>query len=301
MYVRKFKDNLWEKVMEFGEIKKSEEVIKETWSEFREKLVQEQYELNDIDKVKECTFLKVYDGIFNQNSGFNYKITTIGELQKFSLGRGTILNETESIDYERFIPKKEFINQDNRFSPSGIEWLYLAIGNETEIHQCAQAECRVNIGDRFGFCHFNFDSRQLNLKLVDLTISDNISYDDLNNTLEQNIKIEDKKRIKIARMCGKDLGAYWHEREVKRLFIKWSVYTYAKLLSEQIFQPICDEDDRSIMYAPFQVMAQYYISLGYCDIIYGSTVSEVGRNIVLFDKSIAHPAGSIENYIIEEN
>lgn len=55
------------------------------------------------------------------------------------------------------------------------------------------------------------------------------------------------------------------------------------------------------MYAPFQMMAQYYISLGYCGIIYGSTVLKVGRNIVLFDKSIAYPVGSIENYMIEEN
>lgn len=48
------------------------------------------------------------------------------------------------------------------------------------------------------------------------------------------------------------------------------------------------------MYAPFQTMAQYYRSLGYSGIIYGSTVSEVGRNIVLFDKEIAKPCGSIE-------
>ena len=287
--------------MEFGKIKKSEEAIKESWSEFREKLAQEQYALNDVDKAKECIFLKVYDDIFNQNSGFDYKITTIGELQKFSLGRGAILNETESCDYERFIPKKEFINQDNRFSPPGIEWLYLAIGNESEIHQCAQAECRVNNGDRFGFCHFNFNNSKLNLKLVDLTISDNISYDDLNITLEQNIKTEVKKRKKIAKMCGEDLGAYWYEKKVKNLLKKWSVYTYAKLLSKQIFLPINDTDNRSIMYAPFQMMAQYYISLGYGGIIYGSTVSKVGRNIVLFDKSIVHPVGSIENYMVGEN
>jgi len=52
------------------------------------------------------------------------------------------------------------------------------------------------------------------------------------------------------------------------------------------------------MYAPFQTMAQYYRSLGYSGIIYGSTVSEVGRNIVLFDKEIAKPCGSIEKYTV---
>ena len=52
------------------------------------------------------------------------------------------------------------------------------------------------------------------------------------------------------------------------------------------------------MYAPFQTMAQYYISLGYTEIIYGSTVSKTGKNIVLFDKTTAHPVGAIEDYRI---
>ena len=47
------------------------------------------------------------------------------------------------------------------------------------------------------------------------------------------------------------------------------------------------------MYAPFQTMAQYYISLGYSGIVYGSTVCSVGKNIVLFDKQMAYPSGEI--------
>ena len=86
--------------------------------------------------------------------------------------------------------------------------------------------------------------------------------------------------------------------EFKRIFTEWAVYTYSKLLSEQIFEPIDDSADKGIMYAPFQTMAQYYRSLGYSGIIYGSTVSEVGRNIVLFDKEIAKPCGSIEKYTV---
>lgn len=30
----------------------------------------------------------------------------------------------------------------------------------------------------------------------------------------------------------------------------------------------------------------------------GSTVSSVGRNIVLFDKNVAHPIGTIEDYTV---
>ena len=65
-------------------------------------------------------------------------------------------------------------------------------------------------------------------------------------------------------------------------------------MSEQIFVPLADTEDKNIIYAPFQSMAQYYISLGYSGIMYGSTVCNVGKNIVLFDKNIASPTGSTE-------
>ena len=45
-------------------------------------------------------------------------------------------------------------------------------------------------------------------------------------------------------------------------------------------------------------MAQYYISLGYSGIVYGSTVCPAGKNIVLFDKYMACPVGTIEDYKI---
>ena len=70
------------------------------------------------------------------------------------------------------------------------------------------------------------------------------------------------------------------------------------LLSEQIFIPLDATDNKAITYAPFQTMAQYYISLGYSGIIYGSTVCSVGKNIVLFDKQMAHPIGAIEDFRI---
>lgn len=53
-------------------------------------------------------------------------------------------------------------------------------------------------------------------------------------------------------------------------------------------------DNKKIEYAPFQTMAQYYISLGYSGIVFGSTVCPSGKSIVLFDKAIAVPSGKIE-------
>lgn len=89
-----------------------------------------------------------------------------------------------------------------------------------------------------------------------------------------------------------------NKKEFEELFTRWGIYTYTKLLSEQIFEPLAVCDNKAIVYAPFQTMAQYYISLGYSGIVYGSTVCPVGKNIVLFDKHMAYPVGTIEDYKI---
>lgn len=266
----------------------SEKIIRETWSEFRKALTEGLFAFDEVEKAKKYTFLKVYDDLFNQHSAIDYKCITIRDLDSVLVGRGTILNATEIPDYERFIPKQEFITNDNRFSPIGVEWLYLAIGSEYDIHQCAQAECRAKTGESFGFCHFVFDKSSSCLKLVDLTIADDISYNKINYWLKKDYqKFKPKNGVNLR-----------DDKDFVAPLKKWTAYIYTKLLSEQIFVPLCDTDDRSIMYAPFQTMAQYYISLGYSGIIYKSTVSDFGKNLVLFDKNIVHPFGTIEHYTL---
>ena len=161
---------------------------------------------------------------------------------------------------------------------------------------------RLNVeqkkGNRFGFCHFSFNDSSLELNLVDLTIADDISCEELNSKLEEYGQKQLKNGIKAAMALGYIPKYNVNVDEFKKLFTKWGVYTHTKLLSEQIFEPLNDTDDKTLMYAPFQSMAQYYISLGYSGIIYGSTVSSVGRNIVLFDKNVAHPIGTIEDYTV---
>lgn len=82
------------------------------------------------------------------------------------------------------------------------------------------------------------------------------------------------------------------------------IFTYDEVEKEKrctflkVYDDLFHTDDKTLMYTPFQTMAQYYISLGYSGIIYGSTVSAVGRNIVLFDKNIAYPSGAIEDYVL---
>ncbi len=286
-------------IFDFSEIEKRETIIRKTWSEFRDALAKGMFSFDEVEKAKDYTFLKVYDDLFHQHSGIEQKSIQIKDLDGLLVGRGTILEEKEVLDYERFIPKKEFIKGDNRFSPPGIEWLYLALGNESDIHECSQAECRAEEGNRFGFCHFSFKDSSLELKLVDLTIADNISYEELNSRLEEYGQKQVKKGIKIAKILGFISKYNVNINEFNKIFKKWFVYTYTKLLSEQIFEPLSVTDDKALMYAPFQMMAQYYISLGYSGIIYGSTVSTVGRNIVLFDKNVAYPIGAIEDYVLK--
>lgn len=189
-------------IFDFSKIEKCEKTIRKTWSEFRKALASGSFSYNEIDKAKKYTFLKVYDDLFNQHLGINHKTITIRKLDGLFVGRGTILGKSEDPDYERFIPKKEFINNDNRFSPPGVEWLYLAVGNEEDIHQCSQAECRAEKGNRFGFCYFTFDDSCLDLKLIDLSIADAISYDELNSRLESYGQKQVKKGIRVAKALG---------------------------------------------------------------------------------------------------
>jgi len=67
------------------------------------------------------------------------------------------------------------------------------------------------------------------------------------------------------------------------------MYIYLKLLSEQLFVPIEIINDPYLTYAPFHCIANYFFQKGYVGIKYKSTVSEVGENIVLFNKFMAKP------------
>lgn len=272
------------KIYDFGAIKSGKE-IKKTWEEFRKALENGDLSINDIDSAKQYVFLKQYDDLFNQHMGIEDKTITIQDLKMKNMGRGTILKKDEIIDYERFIPKSKFIRHDNRFSPPGVEWLYLAIGNnDNDIHQCAQSECRAKNGERFGFCHFCFDTKKYDLKLVDLTIADDKTYTMIDRALENETKkIMKKANKKIKKYKFIQNNIVINRQPLDKEIKKWSLFTYTKLLSENIFVPLNTNDDKmkTNAYAPFQVMAQYYISLGFSGIIYKSTVSSVGKNIVL--------------------
>lgn len=143
------------KIFDFCDIENCENTIKQTWSEFRECLAKGSFSYNEIDKAKHQTFLKVYDDLFCKHSGLGHKTITLKDLKSELMGRGTILKNDEIPNYERFLPKEEYIKEDNRFSPPHVEWLYLAIGDDNDIHECAQAECRAKKEIGLDFVIFN--------------------------------------------------------------------------------------------------------------------------------------------------
>lgn len=106
---------------DFGNIKNNERRIRKTWDEFRDALAMGNFSYDDIEKAKKCTFLKVYNDLFYDNFGIKHSTLKLNALDGTLVGRGCILKKDEMPEYERFIPKKEFIKNDNRFSPPGVE------------------------------------------------------------------------------------------------------------------------------------------------------------------------------------
>lgn len=286
------------RIFDFGNIENSRNAISRTWNEFRTSLKNKEFSYDNTEKAKETTFLRVFNDLFNTNHGMNYIVKNIGDIH-FSMGRGTILNETEKAVYDRFLPKAQFIKSPNRFSPEGVEWLYLALEDTVKATDVAKNEIRVSSGNRFGFCYFEFAENATNEKIVDLTIAEDYNYENINDALEAYGQEVLKKEIKKALLFGKmtSIGNSVNKEEFEKVFLQWSIKTYCKLLSEEIFVPI-DTDDKDLMYAPFQTLAQYFLSMGFCGIIFKSTVCKDGKNLVLFDKDLAYPTGTIIDEII---
>ena len=289
------------KLFNFSHPDKNEKAIQQTWEEFRNTLAKGDLSYCDTEKTKQITFLRVFDDWFHKHDGKRFLTKTIHDLRtgNNTIGRGTILSPDETPDYERFLPKSQFIKNDNRFSPAGTEWLYLAIGpvNSDIAKQCAIHECRAARGNRFGFCSFVLAPSADDLKIVDLTIANDIAFKDLNQALENYGQTYVQRGIFEFFHEGVSPEEGRHHEELKAIVLQWSVYTYAKLMSEQLFVPV-DATDKRNAYIPFHALAQYFISLGFSGIVFNSTVFPKGKNVVLFDKRTAIPTGQIEDIVL---
>lgn len=283
----------------FGDISRSEKAIKNTWCDLCESLKSREFLYYETEKAKLQTFLKVFNDLFYDNNGMQYLTINVHSI-KNGLMRGTKLSANEVLNYERFLPKKEFIKSSNRFSPAGVEWLYLALDTYIPAVDTIKQELRVQTNERFGYCNFELNKEFSNSKIVDLTIADDYTYEYLNCELNNALRRSADEKVKYI-LRGKKKNAKGQNlfgTKEKNMVIKWAVFTYCKLLSEQIFIPIKTNDDE-LEYTPFHTIAQYFISLGYSGIIYKSTVSNGGKNLVLFDKTMAKPSGKIKEEIVQ--
>ena len=285
-------------IFDFGNASGHEKTIYKTWNEFRNALACGKFLFDDTDAALKETFLSVFDDMFEKNNNKEYFTKTIKELRNSGVvtGRGTILDASEILTYERFIPKSEFIKKDNRFSPPGVEWLYLALSdNYLKVKNCAIAECKATKGKRFGTCHFEMDDRYDNCKIVDLTISDSHSYSSINAAFENFGQKYTDYVVKESLRQGKVLKG--NEDYIKKQIENWAVHYYARLISKRLFEPV-DSPDSKYMYSPFQCLAVYFKKCGFDGIIYASTVYDRAKDMVLFDKNIAYPTGKMSDFIV---
>lgn len=285
---------------DFGNFEKSQKAIMKTWQDFRAQLAEGQFGYKDIEVAKQnSTYLRVLENLLVEANGLSYFTEKIGDYNNdaVELVRSSILKPCETPTFSRFIPDKEYIKKHNRFSPPEVEWLYIALGDKSQTAEngltvaknCSIKECNCKAGDRFGAYRFAFDSQYNDLKIVNLTIAAHHSYAELNAELEKSIQGLRKKYTSTSQA---------RKQEIERYVLKWSTYTYAKLLSEEIFWPV-ESDNKEYEYAPFQTVAQYFITLGFSGIIYSSAVYPKGKNIVLFDKNYAKPCNDFFEMIIE--
>lgn len=239
--------------------------IRNDWTALREALKSKQLYYYETEKALQYSFLKVFDSHL-ELSGCQREVNmTFMQLRNFTLGRAAILRSGETATLNRFIPDRQYINSPNRFSPEGID----------------KAEIRAAAGDRFSYCPFKLSDSINYRKVIDLTVADNSTYEQLDELVDTTThELSCRARSAVR-------------KDLEKLLIN----TYCKLLSDYIFEPV-ESVDGDIMYAPFQTMAQYFKRKGYIGIIYKSTRYSGGKNLVLFDKNYAQPIGPIREYII---
>lgn len=293
---------------------KAEETFRSSWSDFRNELASNKFTYDQTEEALKVVFLKQFDKLF-QFCGKQYLVVLLKDVfSNNTIGRGAVLKSTEPITYNRFIPNSAYIKNDNRFSPPGVEWLYLAIGDtDDHIKRCSEAECRVKSGNRFGFCHFKMAPDYDSIKIVDLTTFYDKTYDEINMSFNHSIglvyqdSLSDIKPILDAITNRTPLNnpksiidkTLLKAKDKFETYINlWRMATHSKMLCEQIFVPI-EDCEKKIEYAPFQTMAKYFEKQGFDGIIYKSTVYPYAKNLVLFNKNSAVPFGTVDDYIIE--
>ena len=137
----------------------------------------------------------------------------------------------------------------NRFSPSGISYIYLAFDEKTAVSEV-------------------FDKNHIALYVAKFKLNNDLKLLDLTK-----LKFNEIKQI---------YSNYFNEE------FDWNIYCSVNLLEDfinEIKKPI-SENESKLEYIPTQILAEYIKLKGYDGFIFDSSKNENGKNLVLFDNKM---------------
>lgn len=273
--------------MEYKSRRDCERILKETWKDLENALKNGDVLYNDIESLLEYTFLKQFDNMF----GYMYEDNTVQIKNIKQIYRGV---NCWTNDFGRFIPNEQYSGL-NRFNPPGEVYIYLGVStdettNVSDIEKGCIREMRLEEGHKVSFCQFiPYNSTVSEKRVVDLTIGDDLSYNDLLKQVGECLfwkQLSDEFNEEHEKMCMEYKVGYTYS--LSKVLMK----IYNKMISEQIFLPV-DGLDREDEYRPFHAFASYFMEKGYAGILYKSTVSPGNKNLVLFNVEDVKTTGTI--------
>jgi len=261
----------------------------------------------------EKNFLEVFDDI-HESCISKYEsifVKRLGDLKNlYRAQRGKHFD-----NYERMIPKEEYVKNKNRWNPEGVAFIYLGLDEEVKqydevinfIEKTCFEELRLKKDEYVSICKFKPVKSEG--KIINLCYED-ISYDEIdrkseefmnmitkveineiltNKKYHEEIRSSMKKEEVIKKIIEKEIN----EKQIRSIIRKETEIYLANLImksiDEAVFLPVDTEEDPELKaYVPFHYLANYLISKGYSGILYRSTrmnkIGLKGKNLVLFNK-----------------
>ena len=265
------------------------------------------------DTALEKNFLEVFDDI-HESCISKYEsifVKRLGDLKNlYRAQRGKHFD-----NYERMIPKEEYVKNKNRWNPEGVAFIYLGLDEEVKqydevinfIEKTCFEELRLKKDEYVSICKFKPVKSEG--KIINLCYED-ISYDEIDRKSEEFMNMITKVEIKeiltnkkyheeirssmkkeevIKKIIEKEIN----EKQIRSIIRKETEIYLANLImksiDEAVFLPVDIEEDPELKaYVPFHYLANYLISKGYSGILYRSTrmnkIGLKGKNLVLFNK-----------------
>ena len=254
----------------------TKQILKQ-WEDLKMDLISKNIEPLSLDNVTDqYPFFDRFDQVVEASKDlFTHTISELGPLY-----RGTGINENINLnDYDRMIPTPYWVRDHNRMNPPGVAYLYLGTlpkqkgkNLETEkrfILKTISSELRAQKGDFYTVCRFESQN--------DKNIFD-LSGDSLIPKGEKDIDTYLSEKLK---------NVHNSQRRTQIVNRIMAAFYFNLFNIEGIFKPINTENSKikEFEYAPFQLLASYFKTLGYAGIKYRSTVYKGGTNLVLFDVS----------------